>query len=341
MSAGSEGSTADRSLERFQVLPDEWDGARLLVLRDVQAGSEIRLAPELGFSCFAFRVSTKDGIWQVLDEPPDSAALRQRSTRHGIPILYPWPNRIRNGQFSFGGREYQLPRPPGQEHASHGFARLWPWTVQRTGADAMRAFCRASVTLGGPDGGGWPFHSHLIVEYALADSILTLRAEATNLGRQPMPMGFGLHPWFTLPLSRDGTRGTSELRIPAGQVWELDQLIPTGRRLPVDQGFDARNWRALGDAALDDVYTDLDLEGGWFTAEVREPQSNRRIAVRSDSAFREHVVYAPPNRSTLCLEPYTCPTDAFNLLSRGIDAGVIILDPGERWTGRVEIIATA
>src|SRR4051794_20546673 len=294
MSREAEPSMPGESSERFQVLTEEWGGVRLLVLRDLEVGSEARLAPELGFSCVAFRVPTSSGTWHVLAEPPDETALSQRATRYGIPILFPWPNRIRDGQFSFGGQEYQLPRPPGQEHASHGYARLWAWTVERTGTDDARAFCRASVTVGGPDGGGWPFHAHLIVEYALTGTTLSLRAEATNLGSQAMPMGFGLHPWFTLPLGADGTRGSAELRVPAARFWELEQLIPTGLRRPVDEAFDARAWRALGDVSLDDVYTDLTLDDGWFTAEVRDLASGRRVSVRSDGAFREHVVYAPP-----------------------------------------------
>src|SRR4051794_28015735 len=231
MSREAEPSMPGESSERFQVLTEEWGGVRLLVLRDLEVGSEARLAPELGFACVAFRVATSGGAWQVLAEPPDETALRQRATRFGIPILFPWPNRIRNGQFSFGGQEYQLPRPPGQQHASHGYARLWSWTVEQVGADEDRAFCRASVTLGQHDGDAWPFPTHLIVEYSLSGSRdgakLSLRAEATNIGSQTMPMGFGLHPWFPLPLGPDGDRGACEIRVPAESYWELDDLITT------------------------------------------------------------------------------------------------------------------
>jgi aldose 1-epimerase len=326
---------------RFAIAAEQRAGEHAIVLQDREAGSEATLVPGLGFACIGFRVSTSSGEWQVLAEPPDDTTLRQQATRYGIPILFPWPNRIKDGLFTFGGQEYQLPRPPGQQHASHGYARLWPWTVDSTGSDDDRAFCRASVTLGQHDGDAWPFPTHLIVEYGLVGNTLALRAEATNIGSQMMPMGFGLHPWFPLPLGPDGDRDACEIQVPASAFWELDDLITTGQRKPIAEAFDAQTWRPLAGVHLDDVYTDLTLIDGWFSAEVRDPANGRRIAVRSDSAFREHVVFAPPNRSTLCLEPYTCPTDAFNLQSRGIDAGVVVLDPGERWTGRVEFIARA
>jgi len=344
MEDGAQQVVAEGPSGRYRVTLGQRAGEHLMVLHDAAGPHEVILAPGLGFSCMAFRVATQHGAWQVLAEPPDDTALRQQATRYGIPILFPWPNRIKDGAFSFGGREYQLPRPTGQQHASHGYARLWPWTVQQVGADDERAFCRASVTLGQHDGDAWPFPTHLIVEYSLSatdqGATLSLRAEATNTGSQRMPMGFGLHPWFPLPLGPGGDRDACEIRLPADSYWVLDDLIATGERRPVDEAFDARAWRSLAGVHLDDVYTGLALEDGWFAAEVRDPSNNRRIAVRSDAAFREHVVYAPPNRSTLCLEPYTCPTDAFNLQGRGIDAGVVVLDPGERWIGRVEIVAT-
>ena len=332
---------AESSSARFAVLSEQRAGEQMVVLEDRTAGSEATFVPGLGFACVSFRVGTLTGAWSVLAEPPDDAALRQQATRYGIPILFPWPNRIRDGLFSFGGQQYQLARPPGQAHASHGYARLWPWTLEAAEAHDDRAFCRASVTIHGDASGGWPFPAQLLVEYSLTGSTLTLRAEATNVGDKPMPVGFGIHPWFPVPLGQDGDRDRCELRLPANAFWVLDELITTGERRPVDEAFDARQWRALADTYLDDVYTDLTLDDGWFAADVRDPASGRQVTVRSESVFREHVVYAPANRSVICLEPYTCPTDAFNLQSQGIDAGVVILDPGERWSGRVEIIATA
>jgi aldose 1-epimerase len=345
MDAGARQTVAQGPNGRFGVVVEQRAGEHFITLQDRTDLNQAILVPGLGFACIAFQVTTRQGDWHVLAEPPDDALLKQQATRYGIPILFPWPNRIKDGHFTFGGQEYQLPRPPGQQHASHGYARLWPWTVEQVGADDDRAFCRASVSLGQHDGDAWPFPTHLIVEYSLSSAEggakLSLRAEATNIGAQMMPMGFGLHPWFPLPLGPDGDRDACEIRVPADSYWVLDDLITTGERRPISQAFDARAWRPLGGVHLDDVYTGLALEDGWFAAQVRDPSSGRQISVRSDAAFREHVVFAPPNRSTLCLEPYTCPTDAFNLQARGIDAGVVVLDPGERWVGRVEIVATA
>ena len=185
----------------------------------------------------------------------------------------------------------------------------------------------------------WPFKSRLTMEYRLSGSTLSIRADAENVDVVPMPMGFGLHPWFTVPFKAGSPRGGHELKVPGSAIWELESNLPTGTIVPAESIFDARDWRPLDDTLLDDVYTSLELEDGWFTARLRDPASGREVTVRSDGAFREHVAYAPLHIQAVCLEPYTCTTDAFNLAARGIDGGMMVLEPGARWRGRVAIEA--
>lgn len=328
---------SDRSTPRFRVSIGELVGQQLVVLSDDQAESQAQFVPGRGFHCMAFRAFVGESEWRVLAEPPDPEAFRTRLMRYGIPILFPWPNRVRGGRFMFGGIEYRLPMPPDIANASHGLARERAWTVEATGADEAGAFCRATVMLGNNDDDPWPFTCRLTMEYRLQGNALSIEAVAENVDVVPMPMGFGLHPWFAVPFAAGSARGGHELKVPAGEVWELESNLPTGMTVPAGTVFEAREWRPLDDILLDDVYTSLELDDGWFTARLRDPTSGREVAVRSDAAFREHVVYAPLHIKAVCLEPYTCATDAFNLAARGIDGGMLVLEPGARWQGRVVI----
>jgi aldose 1-epimerase len=47
------------------------------------------------------------------------------------------------------------------------------------------------------------------------------------------------------------------------------------------------------------------------------------------------VIFAPPFRPVVCLEPYTGTTNAVNLQNDGIDAGLVVIEPGSSWTGEV------
>src|SRR5690606_28899651 len=78
----------------------------------------------------------------------ESGAALRVLTHHGRPLidgfaedamasggrgqlLMPWPNRIRDGRYSFAGREHQLAlTEPARHNASHGLARWAAWTVE-------------------------------------------------------------------------------------------------------------------------------------------------------------------------------------------------------------------
>ena len=66
----------------------------------------------------------------------------------------------------------------------------------------------------------------------------------------------------------------------------------------------------------------------------------RRLVVEAARDFRELVVFTPPHREAICFEPYTCITDAINLEQRGVDAGLRVLAPGDRWQGWVQVSLT-
>ncbi|MCI0725063.1 MAG: hypothetical protein L0338_39775, partial [Acidobacteria bacterium] len=43
----------------------------------------------------------------------------------------------------------------------------------------------------------------------------------------------------------------------------------------------------------------------------------------------------PAPRQAICIEPYTCPTDGFNLHHRGVESNLLLLPSGE--TGRFKV----
>lgn len=329
-------------MSRYTISEGERAGHRLVVLHDGATGATATLVPTLGFACIGMRVDTPTGPWAVLSEPPNDASLLERPSRYGVPIMYPYPNRIREGRFTFGGREYRQPIANRGPHAIHGVTQRRAWTVDAQGADADGAFCRASVSTGESPDDVWPWRSRITFEYRLRERSLLMRAEAQNTGDAPMPMGFGIHPWFDVPFGPGGSRQAMEVRAAADRFWQLDEtLCTTGLIEPAEAGFDTREWRAIGDHFIDDVYTGLRLDDGWFTAEFRDPASGRRVAVRSDDRFREHVIFAPRHNQAVCLEPYTCTTDAFNLAARGLDSGMVVLEPGQGWAGSMVLEAFA
>ncbi|HWC66262.1 MAG TPA: hypothetical protein VG777_09275, partial [Thermoanaerobaculia bacterium] len=135
-------------------------------------------------------------------------------------------------------------------------------------------------------------------------------------------------------------RARSEVRIPADAHWELDHLMPTGRVLRAGDDpakYDLGTPRPLDSRSWDDVFTRVRRDPrGWSESALRDPESGFEIFVGASAGFREWVLYAPPDRSVVAIEPYTCTTDAANLAARGIDSGLIALPPDATWRGEVE-----
>ena len=87
---------------------------------------------------------------------------------------------------------------------------------------------------------------------------------------------------------------------------------------------------------LDDVLTGLPGSGSIETKIIDEA-AGIEVVQRFDSSFRELVAFTPSWTTAVCLEPYTCVTDAINLQQMGVDAGWRVLQPGEEFKTTIEI----
>src|SRR4051812_11609658 len=132
-------------MPRFQVMEETrrtqnyLDGT-FVVLKDLQENAVAEIWPALGFNCVRWSTADKNGPTDWLFASPQLLE-ETRPTRSGIPILFPFPNRIRAGQFSWEGKSYRLPlNDPTQKNAIHGFACRYPWRVIDGGSDGESAW---------------------------------------------------------------------------------------------------------------------------------------------------------------------------------------------------------
>jgi aldose 1-epimerase len=300
-------------------------------LRDDQTGTSLVVGPAKGNNVTSLRAPAGG------DDP-------ELLLPRGIPILFPFPNRVPGGRYRYGGRDLQLDlNERGRPNHIHGFVRQLPWTVADAAADGDSAWQRSTIALQDhPEvTRQYPFPCRLTVTTRLRDGVLVHEAEVENLGSSRLPMGYGIHPWFRA--ARGAAREDTAVRIGSRSFWELKDQIPTGRIVEAPSGSarDLRDWRALGGAEYDDVFaTPRRRADGWSDARVRYSASGLEITVEASQAFREWVLFAPPGQDALCLEPYTGVTNAVNLGFAGVDAGLVELEPGERWRGVVGIRAS-
>ncbi len=324
-------SVAVKTVDDFQVYYVQQNG---------KAVAEI--VPALGNNCYAFKVADGDTWLNLIDAPPDLATLEERPTAYGNPILFPFPNRIRNGTWQFEGKTYQFDKAPESPTTIHGLLLNQPYQVESHTADGNGATLVCSLNSQDfPDVvRQYPFPFKIEITYTLKDAVLTMETSIQNTGDRNMPMGFGIHPYFSVDLGTEADASQAIITVPAAKYWELDEvLVPTGKQQDVNGTLDLQRGQPFAKLKLDHVFTDVQLVDGVSRCRIENRDTGYGMVMESDAQFRELVVYTPPDRDAICFEPYTCPTDAINLETRGIPAGVIVLAPGETFSGTVRFMS--
>jgi aldose 1-epimerase len=308
------------------------------------AGDRAEVWPALGFNCFQWKVRRDGEVLNLLYADPQLFS-NGRPTRSGIPILFPFPNRIREGRFVCNGRAFQLPlNDSTKKNAAHGFVCRKPWRVvdHGTGPDSAWITGEFQPSHDDPEEHPlWPADYVFRVTYRLLPGRLRVEAEVQNPDRAALPFGLGYHPYFCVPFAPGGTAADCLVQVPARSFWVLADSLPTGERQPVDAARDFTKPRPYNAITVDDVLTDIEpgtpnAEGLRWNGTLR--QGKHELRVFSSPDFRELVVFTPPHRQAFCLEPYTCPTDAINLQQPGQDVGWKTLEPGGRWSSVVEMV---
>jgi aldose 1-epimerase len=225
-------------------------------------------------------------------------------------LLVPWPNRIRDGRYSFGGRDLQLGlTEPARQNASHGLARWAAWSLEEHGTSSVSLGYRLMAQSGYP----WTVDLHVL--YDLSADGLTVTQTATNLSDEAAPYASGAHPYLT---AGGGPVDGWELTLPAGtRLLPDDRLLPVGEEDVAGTPYDFRVTRPVRDTRLDHAFGDLARDGdGVATTLVRDPSTGRGAALWVDRQHPWLMVFSAddgwdPPRQALAVEPMTAPPDAF------------------------------
>jgi aldose 1-epimerase len=154
----------------------------------------------------------------------------------------------------------------------------------------------------------------------------------TNPTANELPYGFGIHPYFRLPIVPGGDPGQTLVVLPAARYWVLSEFLPTGETRPVDDRLDFRKGQPRKGLKLDDVLTGLAFEGDLAACRLIDLGLPAEFRLSFDRSFRELVAFTPSVEGIIAVEPYTQTTDAINLDAQKIDAGLRRLGHDQRDT---------
>lgn len=301
------------------------DGFEGLTLASTALGGvETTFVPDAGMVGCSLRHRGEE----LLGQRQGLRAYAEQGKTMGVPLLYPWANRLGASRFEVAGRQVDLEGEGlmlSHDQAGlpiHGLlSGVGSWMVERHEASADGGVLRTAFDFAGRSEllDAFPFPHTLALEATLSGA--TLRIETTVEAKEvAVPVAFGFHPYLRLP---GVARADWRIEAPVREQLELDgRMLPSGRRRPgrIEAG-------PLGARAFDDAFLAPPPESPFALG-----GGGRRIELRMGAAYRFAQVYAPTDSDVVAFEPMTAPTNA---LVSGEE--LPLLAPGERFSAGFEI----
>jgi aldose 1-epimerase len=283
-----------------------------VTLRDPSSSLTATFVPNAGMVGTSL---SDDGV-ELLGQRRGLEAYVRTHRTMGLPILYPWANRLSSNGYGVEGAVVTLTPGTGgvrtDQHGVpiHGVLAGYPnWQI----TTQLESQLTAELDFGSRPGllATFPFPHMLTLDITLGDRTLTVRTTVTPTTNASVPLCFGFHPYLQLP---DVPRAewqieTPEMRFRPVNAWG----IPTGEMESHPQ-----TTESLGDRFFDDGYDEVP-PGAVFAVSG----GNRRIEVHFEKGYTAAQVFAPGDDDVICFEPMAAPTDS---LRRG---GYRVARPGE------------
>lgn len=278
--------------------PDSTAIGELYTLTDASTDTRAVIAPQRGALVTSFQVAGRELLYM------DDSTLydTSKNVRGGIPVLFPSPGKLTGDTFAQRGRI-------GTDLKQHGFARLLPWSVTHSSADALSLELKSDAwTLSRFP---WTFQAQL--EFRVVGRCLQLQLTLRNTDTAALPFALGYHPYFRVA---DGDKAGVSIASQATQAFDnvRKQIVPF-------QGFDLTQHEV-------DMHL---LDHGSQECSLRWPDGSQ-LRVRADAELAYWVVWTLEHRDFVCVEPWTARGNA---LSSGLD--LLTVEPGEARTLNVEL----
>lgn len=249
-----------------------------------------------GFSCKVFpnlggsiQELTLNNVNLIKEIAMDDGGLEHYQTYYPSAVLFPFPNRIADGKYSFEEEQFQLPiNESNFKNAIHGLVTDKHFVVQEID------HCSISLQFTHRTSHGFPFPFEFVIRYVFTETELNLKYEVTNSGQKIFPFGMGWHPYFEL-----GNYENCNVEFSAMKTYVNDEKM-----IPVDSEAYNMDVLSLAEAKLDNAYQ---LQNGHI--QMNSPNYLLKMEVPKDSYLQ---LYTPQNRASLAIEPMTCIADSFN-----------------------------
>jgi len=295
----------------YKLTTEKFGKYKIYCLSSNASDSSVKFVLEKGATISDLRLNREN----IYDGYKTFDDLESLAWGRGI-LLAPFPNRLKDGKYSFEGVDYQFPvNESATGTALHGFISQSEFTLGEFETNQESAFVSCHTSYAG-EFSYYPFPFKAEVQYILDDLTgFIFKFAVTNSGESNMPIGLGWHPYFNLSESVDN----SVLEVPRMKKIEIDNnMIPNGKKTTFKNFVKPTK---IGDFILDNCFK-LEEENG--VAKVTVEGEKGRLIYSQSTSIPFLQIFTPPHRQSIALEPMTCNIDAFNN-----GDGLKILKPNE------------
>lgn len=238
--------------------------------------------------------------------------------------LSPFAGRIKDGQYVFNNTKYSLIKNyPEEENACHGFIYNKEFHVINKITNDEKAQCTLEY-LYERENEGYPFIYSIEITYILSSSNgLTCTTKIHNKSKDTMPLSDGWHHYFDLGISIDDL----ELKLDVSEIVKLDSRnIPTGFK----ESYSEYNFpKKIGSKQFNSCFK---IKNGneKTTTKLISSDNNINLNIWQETGtnkFEYLVIYTPPGRRSIAVEPITSNINSFNN-----GEGLIQLAPDDVYT---------
>lgn len=261
-----------------------------------KTGLKATILPEKGATAISLQ---KDGK-EFLYCDPENLASTERP-RSGIPFLFPIFGRLKEGKYTWEGKNYAM--------EIHGFGHTSPWQVAEHTEDTLQLVLEDSES----SRSQYPFRFRVTLKFQVTEGALTIAQTYENRDTRPMPYNYGFHPYFL-------TEKLENLRV----------------ETTADTFFDfAVGGKAFGHGSVRLTMPEGAPETGAAFMGVHGPTilhneaEGKRLTMEFDDSIHTHVLWTQAGKRFLCVEPV-------NGTANGLNIGQFLtLQPGEVHTAFV------
>ncbi len=254
-------------------------GLETLVLSE-KSGDLVELVPERGAIVTRFRSKGEE----VLFLDPATLVDKTKNVRGGVPVLFPIAGKLPEGRYEWGGKKYEM--------GQHGFGRNKAWRIASQDDAPRGPSVRLALSSDDSTRAVFPFDFEAGCTVTLSDGKLTVALDATNKGKEELPVQFGFHPYFTVP---DAAKKDARLETKA------------------TKGFDNKTGKDVTIGAIDFTADEVDLhlaDHGAPGTKLARGADRRDLRLGWSPDVKRVVLWTLKGKDFICVEPWTGPGGA-------------------------------